>query len=240
MSKEIVWPLVSKSCTWLSFTAFWFILQDWGQWSECRPVCGSHRRRTRRRICLGDFGCYGSIYDAERCPPVECNGLRDPGDGVWSARSAASIKEYKDNGGFFVPATIEILVTTLFCVFICQVAFVALGVWIFWRREGRLARESAIQMWNLLELCRLLVAKASILAGLFQSYVNMNKNSNNTTNKCISFRKLKTCSQGRNPQGYEFDLKMRLNKILVSSNDRSVLLASKFPQLTCVILFHAY
>ncbi|VDK22926.1 unnamed protein product [Taenia asiatica] len=94
---------------------------DWGQWSECRPVCGSHRRRTRRRICLGDFGCYGSIYDAERCPPVECNGLRDPGDGVWSARSAASIKEYKDNGGFFVPATIEILVTTLFCVFICQV-----------------------------------------------------------------------------------------------------------------------
>lgn len=97
-------------------------------------------------MCLGDFGCYGSIHGAERCPPVKCDGLRDPGDGVWGARSAASIREYKDNGGFFVPATMEILITALFCVFICQVALVSLGVWIFWRREGKCTREVAMRM----------------------------------------------------------------------------------------------
>nr|CDS29303.2 miz zinc finger family protein [Hymenolepis microstoma] len=33
----------------------------WSEWGECYPYCGSHRQRSKRRLCLGDFGCVGSL-----------------------------------------------------------------------------------------------------------------------------------------------------------------------------------
>ncbi len=56
-----------------------YIITAWSLWSPCYPLCGNHRRRIRYRVCLGDFGCYGSMQMSRSCKSVTCPDLDEIG-----------------------------------------------------------------------------------------------------------------------------------------------------------------
>lgn len=121
-------------------------VKEWSQWSACLPPCGRYRRRIRSRLCLGDFGCYGSAQSTKRCPPLECQRIHDPKTGDQVILGKTALSDYKSNGGFVVPATIDTLISVFVTTILCQIIVIALAIWLLWRREIKCVRDNFINM----------------------------------------------------------------------------------------------
>lgn len=106
---------------------------DWSSWSECFPKCGNIRKRIKRRLCLGDFGCLGSMYSTEKCQPVQCYILKNS---VKSPSNHLTKEKYIESGGYFILSMAEIICLIIFISLVVQIGITALQVRLFWRKES--------------------------------------------------------------------------------------------------------
>lgn len=94
---------------WASKMIALIVFVDWGEWSDCFPACGRHRRKLRYRLCLGDFGCIGGTQMTKQCSSVDCNRMSEAGYGF----DAQNITKAERIAGYYKPSKTAIFITIL-------------------------------------------------------------------------------------------------------------------------------